>query len=449
MRLHHPIFQRPLKPVIELTEIDTPSEYPSWPDGRALGPRMKAWRVHDGEFPQIDVGLVSDPYGFEDTPDAEWISSGVNSKGPSSVALGRVGNFFHWGFFGDPSLMTESAQQVFVNTICWMKQFDGQRPLLRFKQAQARDWALVYVGYIRELGDSQSPFTKHSAEGTTQQTAQEFLRGLFPAEILAAAGQGEGKLDADKLEKYYLDHFEYLVQGEKGLVVDPDVRELGVSNRRKELLATLAARLEKDPDDALARRCVARYVQPPAKSGAEIARWLRENADRMYFSDVGGYRWYVTPAGIPPRPTAFLFPREPSREEPVVAVAIVEPRPIVTGVPFTLTIHVRTAPTWHIYPHDAEGTPNVRTQLTLELPEGIEALGGWEHPSSQHDPASGMSILAGEFSFRHALRAQASATVGSPQDLVCTMDYQCCDPFTCRPPERLVVRAKLAASAGR
>src|SRR5262252_9350531 len=101
MRLNHPIFHDPLEPKIELTEIATPETYHNWPDGRALGAKMQAWKVHDGEFPKIDVGMVSDPYGFEDTPDAEWISSGVNSKGPNSVALGRVGNFFHWGFFGD------------------------------------------------------------------------------------------------------------------------------------------------------------------------------------------------------------------------------------------------------------------------------------------------------------------------------------------------------------
>mgnify|MGYP003347487489 CR=1 FL=1 len=42
--------------------------------------------------------------------------------------------------------MTESAKEVFVNAICWMKQFDGQRPLLASKRAQSRALAYMYDG---------------------------------------------------------------------------------------------------------------------------------------------------------------------------------------------------------------------------------------------------------------------------------------------------------------
>src|SRR5215510_4406677 len=130
MRLDHPIFNTPLKPTIEQTEIAAPKNYRNWPEGHDQPAKILSWKVHEGEFPKVDVGLVADPYGFEDSPDVEWISSGVNSKGPRSVALGRHGNFFMWGFFGDPSLMTDSAKQVFINTIHYMKKFSGQRPLI-------------------------------------------------------------------------------------------------------------------------------------------------------------------------------------------------------------------------------------------------------------------------------------------------------------------------------
>lgn len=36
--------------------------------------------------------------GFEDSPEAEVISSGVCAKSLDAVAIGRHGNFFHWGF---------------------------------------------------------------------------------------------------------------------------------------------------------------------------------------------------------------------------------------------------------------------------------------------------------------------------------------------------------------
>ena len=456
MRLDHPIFRQPLQPNLELVSIDTPEQYRHWPGGRELGPQIEAWKVHDGTFPEIDVGLVSDPYGFEDTPDAEWISGGLNSKGPGSVALGRVGNFFHWGFFGDPSLMTESAKEVFVNTICWMAQFDGQQPILRWKSGQARDWALVYVGYVHEMGDSDNVFTTYSSEGTIERTAQEFLRDLFPADVLEDAGQGPGKLDADLLENYFLANLEYLMPGEKGMVVDEDVRSLGVSNRKPEFLTVLADRLEQDPADPIALRCAERYLPESAASGAELVLWLRENTDRLYFSDVGGFRWFERPDGISPRAIEVLaapvqeelFPHEPSNSNPVVAAASIEPVAVEPGGEFTYTVHVRTAPTWHIYPADAGPSPNSPTVLQLILPEGIETVGDWEQPEVRRDPLSGSAVLEGEFEFRQKLRMDSAAD-GEARKIRCVISYQCCDPFRCLPPAALEVAAELAAAAQR
>lgn len=442
MRLDHPIFRQPLAPRIEWTEIDTPESYRGWPGGRELGARLKVWKVHDGEFPQIDVGLVCDPYGWEDTPDCEWISSGVNSKGPESVALGRVGNFFHWGFFGDPSLMTESAKEVFVNTVCWMSRFDGQRPLQRPKAAQSREWALVYVGYIRELGDRDTTFTSHGPDGEKKQTAQEFLRGLFPAQVLEAAGQGEGKLDAGRIEKYYLDHFEWLIPGTQSFVVDEDARALAPSNRRREFLDALAQRLEAAPGDELAARCVKRYLELPPACG-DVAAWLRQHRDRLYFTDVGGFKWRLPPDDLVPRTGRAPLPPEPTAANPVVATAAVEPARVAASDTFALVVRVRTAPTWHIYAHDAEGTPVAATRLALDLPAGIESAGEWIHPTARADGTSGAAILAGDFEFRLPLRAAAGAVAGK-RTLRCTLSYQCCDPFRCRPPESLDVECELS-----
>ena len=141
MRLNHPIFKRPIDPGLELTEKKTPDGYRMYYGGDKLGPKLTVWKVHEGEFPKVDVGLVSTPYGFADSPDAEVISSGINSKGPQAVALGRQGNFFIWGFFGDPSMLTPSARKVFVNTVHYMKGFDGHKPLVK-KKASGRARAL-------------------------------------------------------------------------------------------------------------------------------------------------------------------------------------------------------------------------------------------------------------------------------------------------------------------
>src|SRR5688572_29629866 len=160
MRLDHPIFRGPLTPRIELHPIRTADYgYRGWLDGRELPETFDAWQVQVGRLPaEIDWGEVSRSYGFEDSPDCEWISSGVNSKGPTSLALGRQGNWFLWGFAGDPRQMTESAQQVFLNVVVWMDRFDGHGPLQKLessgpKRPAPREEALIDIGLYVENRD--------------------------------------------------------------------------------------------------------------------------------------------------------------------------------------------------------------------------------------------------------------------------------------------------------
>src|SRR5688572_3704348 len=169
MRLDHPIFKGPLDPRIALGKTPTPKEYRDYSDGKDLPEFMETWKVQEGAYlKDVDAGLVSSPFGFSDSPDAEHISSGINSKGPRSVALGRQGNLFLWGFAGDPSQMTESAKRVFINTIVYMKQFDGQRPLVE-KKSRSREWCPAYVSFVKKFG----------SEGGMK----EWLQKHFPQEL--------------------------------------------------------------------------------------------------------------------------------------------------------------------------------------------------------------------------------------------------------------------------
>ena len=135
----HEVFQTPLKVNLQFEDHAVPANYRHYPGGDKLGQTIKVWKVQTKKFPEIDPGLVSDPYGFGDSPDAEVISSGLNSKGPDSVALGRHGNFFLWGFSASPTDMTPEARKCFINAVCYIKKFDGQKPLVR-KKASGREW---------------------------------------------------------------------------------------------------------------------------------------------------------------------------------------------------------------------------------------------------------------------------------------------------------------------
>ncbi len=114
IRLDHRIFQGPfpVKPTI-VQEADPVT-------GNVVG----MWKVQE----KMDSpGLVTANEQFVDAGDSEIISGGVNMKGDHGVALVREANLFLWGPIANPSLMTEEARRVFVNTIVYMKQFDGAK----------------------------------------------------------------------------------------------------------------------------------------------------------------------------------------------------------------------------------------------------------------------------------------------------------------------------------
>src|SRR5262249_54887244 len=182
----HDLYTKPKKRKRGYKPLPPPKNYRHWPGGEKLGKTMKAWKVQTKKFPEIDPGLVSDPYGFADSPDAEVISGGQNSKGPDSVALGRHGNFFLWGFSAQPSDMTPEMRTCFVNTVHYIKKFDGQKPLVR-RTSSGREWALVVAGYLKQISD------------------ERYLTQNFPEDLRKRFGK-----DPDKYLAYYQENLEYL-----------------------------------------------------------------------------------------------------------------------------------------------------------------------------------------------------------------------------------------------
>jgi hypothetical protein len=269
----HEIFQKPLKVNLRWEERPTPENYRHWPGGEKLGKTIKVWKVQTRKFPALDPGLVSDPYGFDDSPDAEAIASGLNSKGPNSVALARHGNFFLWGFAAQPSDMTPEARKCFVNSVCYIKKFDGQKPLVH-KDGRGRQWVLVYAGYVERVKNAES------------------LKGLFPDDLRKRFGT-----DAEKYRKYYRQNLEYLYASSSTgmIVVDEDVKGLSLSNRKVELLDRCVSMLEKGEDADLARRVLKRYTGEHCADARGWRAWLETNRGRLFFSDVGGFKFFVAP----------------------------------------------------------------------------------------------------------------------------------------------------------
>ena len=160
----HAVFNTPLKVSPTFAEVPTPDNYLPDAGDKEIGKTIRVWKVQTKKFPEINPGLVSSPHRFLDSPDAEVISSGLNSKGPDSVGLARHGNFFLWGFSASPADMTPEGRRCFVNAVCYIEKFDGQTPIVRKVGAGfSRDGTLWSAYYLRNTLDEDA-FKRHLPE---------------------------------------------------------------------------------------------------------------------------------------------------------------------------------------------------------------------------------------------------------------------------------------------
>ena len=233
------------------------------------------------EGKENDYGVVSDGHGFDDSPDCERISGGVNSKGPHAMAIGRQANMLQWGFYCAPDRMTDSARKVFLNALIYMRRFDGDKPLVA-KSATGRGW-------MRQYADALAKLTPEQRKEDGERSYAGYLRAKFPAELFG------GDDEAAKLATWCNANEERFYSPEKWKVsVDADLVDLGASNRKPEFFAAVIARLDKDANDPLAARLITRYLPAGvAASAAGVREFQEHNRQRLFFSDLGGYRWFV------------------------------------------------------------------------------------------------------------------------------------------------------------
>lgn len=289
----HEIFNTPNKINFTLEDRPTPPQYGLYPGGEKLGETMKVWPVQTKRMGKgVDPGLVSEPTHFDSAPDAEIMSSGLNSKGPQSVAIGRHGNYLLWGFSADPDDLTDEGKLCLVNCICYIHKFDRQPPLARrHKWTRGRGFAITQTRHVKD--ESEEGFTR-----------------TYPEALRRELGR-----DGAKYREYYEKYMEFLNltveefklrmndQEYDALAmrywVDEDAKALGISNRSVALLDRCVAALEKDAGDETARRLLTRYTTQEFKEPAEWRKWLEASRKRIFFSDIAGYKFLVASRDLP------------------------------------------------------------------------------------------------------------------------------------------------------
>lgn len=273
--LQHEVYHKPFKVEPEMEYQDTPRNY----HDRHLGldklpDQMKVWKVQNSERGNV----VSRAYGFEDSPDAEVIALGFNrGKEYGAVGIGRHANVLQWGYFDPPSQMTEAGRTLFLNCICYIHRFDGLKPLVRTDSSHRLN-AVRLALLIDQIKD------------------KSFFSGVFAPELMQ---KYEG--NARDLADYYRENLEWVYRDET-YQIDSDLKDLGLqSNRTVETLGKLIKLLDDPTQSKKARQLLERYTDQHTyfNSIQQWRPWFVENKDRIFFSDVGGYKFFVMPKGYP------------------------------------------------------------------------------------------------------------------------------------------------------
>jgi hypothetical protein len=270
--LNHEVFQKPfpVQPVFEMWP--TPASYRRSPAGKDLPSKIKVWRIQNsGKAP--DSALTSGA-GFADSPDAEVLAQGYNlSEQYGDVGVGRQASFLQWGYTSPPSQMTDAGRAFFLNCVCYVRKFDGKPPLVRavkFPRAET-----IRLAFLTELIKQKSFYSED-----------------FPPEQLE---QYQGKPEA--FAKYWEDNLE-LVYRDKLFLVDQDLNSLGIaSNRTVAALEQMIALLKDSKTAEKGRLLLKRYTVESFETPEQWQAWFDANKARIYFSDVGGYKFRVVPAG--------------------------------------------------------------------------------------------------------------------------------------------------------
>jgi hypothetical protein len=410
IRTDHPIFKGPLPVVPTLKEEVDPY----------TGVTVGMWKVHEKlESP----GLVSAIEQFLGADDSEIIAGGINLKGDHGVALVREANLFLWGPIGSPKFMTEEARRVFVNTIVYMKQFDGAKQTV-WRGLSGRQ-ELQQVLATRDLRKLLSP-------GLAYKDFRPDLIEKYGAEI-------------EKYRAYYTPNLPYVRQphGAIWFEIDQDAKSTGLANNDPRMLEK-CIQLLRDPAQAgKTEKLLQRYTGLDFYNANEWQSWFSQNRDKLYFSDSYDYRFFTGPAGpAPPEKSVrtaidAMDLADPSDVAPVSVGSAVatyfhskEGNFSKKGAIVTLVVRLNIADGWHVYAQVPEDIPYKPVTIAAELPPGFRWNGEWQRPSSTPGDVDGLTEYRGDVVFRR----QFYSTSATPKSKIHgSIRFQTCNVEKCMP----------------
>jgi hypothetical protein len=214
-------------------------------------------------------------------PEVEFFCGGINSKTPTAAGLWRQGNLLHFGFEQSPPEMNETGRNLLLNSIAYIAQFTEDRPIAITPS--------VFAGPV--------PFALRYPEAIVKQ-ADRNLKDLTNYVFGGAVAHLQGKGRAD-YAKWFDEVRDYLhARPDFRLEIDADAQALGARLGKPAFFESTLAGLRQDNTRARALGLLSRYVPegPGVKASVEDwQNWLEQNQQYLFFSDAGGYRYYLDP----------------------------------------------------------------------------------------------------------------------------------------------------------
>lgn len=476
MNLQHPIFKGPFKTKITLTKQPTPEDafhYAYFQDGHVPDSVMM-WTVNTKSYqdnPDFNIGMVSRPWGYLDSPDCEFISSGVCAKTLDAVALGRHANFFTWGFVSSPMYMTPEAKVVFANAVAYIAKFRGTPLVRKFNDRIATREYLKEVKYcctkkyVKERTESDKKFyaknlklaqqaREKKAKGEELSKMEKMYVNFTEADIPAEKTYAETMQEKHpelyaqfgEDETKYIQYFEentpyfYGGEGSYNLVIDADAKTWGIPNNDKRLIDKAITCLESHQEVERAQRVLRRYTLCEFTNAADWRKWYDTYKNKMFFTESGGWYFMVNDKNAPGNDYAVVEKRlnalKSAQQRSLSAEAVSHENPLVVtahvqkldrdGIDIVFDVKVMSG--YHIYRTVAESDPYIPMKMTFSLPDGA-VLGEAYYPMPKPFVKDGTTIYDSNVMIRQNVKLPSL-----PATIKCTFECQCCDANVCMPP---------------
>lgn len=220
-------------------------------------------------------------YEFENMPEVERFSGGINEQTPRSAAFWRQGNLLHFGFEQPAAEMNDTGKAMLVNSIHYISRFTEDRPIAE---------APSVFGKVDYTPSRRRATNMLSAE----RLERDYLASIFAPSVL----QSVPASDVDARRAWVKANGMWFHPGKDGLIeVDQEARDIGIPFEASEFLPHLVSMSGTDSKAETAMVLLNRYVhdKPAANTAAGWKSWWQENEPYLFYSELGRYRWYVDP----------------------------------------------------------------------------------------------------------------------------------------------------------